>query len=87
LRLYAGRSRDFVIATVPNQIVRKLSDAFFGYYGYPAAKSEIAAWGNSLRAMAQVVQYSDLFRSRHNINHVYPGHATASVIRAGARAE
>ncbi len=60
MRLYAGMSRDFVIATVRNQIARKLSDAFFGYYGYPAAKSEIAAWGNSLRAMAQVVQYSDL---------------------------
>ncbi len=60
MRLYAGMSRDFVIATVHNQIGRKLSDAFFGYYGYPAAKSEIAAWGNSLRAMAQVVQYSDL---------------------------
>lgn len=50
----------FVEDTVRNQIARKLSDAFFHYYGYPAAKSEVAAWGNSLRAMAQVVQHAKL---------------------------
>jgi hypothetical protein len=50
----------FVEDTVRNQIARKLSDAFFQYYGYPAAKSEVAAWGNSLRAMAQVVQFANL---------------------------
>jgi DUF2075 family protein len=50
----------FVEDTVRNQIARKLSDAFFQYYGYPAAKSEVAAWGNSLRAMAQVVQFAKL---------------------------
>jgi hypothetical protein len=55
VRLYAGMSDAFVIDTVRNQIARKLSEAFFQYYGYPAAKSEVAAWGNSLRAMAQVV--------------------------------
>ena len=50
----------FIEDTVRNQIAKKLSEAFFGYYGYPAAKSEVAAWGNSLRAMAQVVQYAKL---------------------------
>jgi DUF2075 family protein len=50
----------FVEDTVRNQIARKLPDAFFQYYGYPAAKSEVAAWGNSLRAMAQVVQFAKL---------------------------
>ena len=50
----------FVEDTVRNQISRKLSDAFFQYYGYPAGKSEVAAWGNSLRAMAQVVQFANL---------------------------
>lgn len=50
----------FIEDTVRNQIARKLSDAFFQYYGYPPAKSEVAAWGNSLRAMAQVVQYAML---------------------------
>jgi hypothetical protein len=50
----------FVGDTVRNQIARKLSDAFFQYYGYPVGKSEVAAWGNSLRAMAQVVQHAKL---------------------------
>jgi DUF2075 family protein len=50
----------FVEDTVRNQIARKLSDAFFQYYGYPAGKSEVASWGNSLRAMAQVVQFAKL---------------------------
>jgi uncharacterized protein len=60
VRLYAGISEAFVVDTVRNQIARKLSDAFFQYYGYPPAHSEVAAWGNSLRAMAQVVQYASL---------------------------
>jgi uncharacterized protein len=60
LRLYAGMSGPFIDDTVRNQIARKLSDAFFNYYGYPAGKSEVASWGNSLRAMAQVVQYAKL---------------------------
>ena len=60
MRLYAGMSAAFIEDTVRNQIARKLSDAFFQYYGYPAAKSEVAAWGNSLRAMAQVVEYAKL---------------------------
>src|SRR6202035_1944432 len=53
-------SAAFVGDTVRNQIARKLSDAFFLYYGYSAGKSEVAAWGNSLRAMAQVVQHAKL---------------------------
>ncbi len=60
MRLYAGMSGAFIEDTVRNQIARKLADAFFQYYGYPAAKSEVAAWGNSLRAMAQVVQFANL---------------------------
>ena len=60
MRLYAGMSAAFIEDTVRNQIARKLSDAFFQYYSYPAAKSEVASWGNSLRAMAQVVEYAKL---------------------------
>ncbi len=60
MRLYAGMSNAFVIDTVRNQIAKRLSDAFFEYYGYPPAKAEVASWGNSLRAMAQVVQYAGL---------------------------
>jgi len=53
-------SGPFIEDTVRNQIALKLSDAFFNYYGYPPAKSEVASWGNSLRAMAQVVQFARL---------------------------
>ncbi len=60
MRLYAGMSVAFIEDTVRNQIARRLSDAFFQYYGYPPAKAEVAAWGNSLRAMAQVVQHAKL---------------------------
>jgi hypothetical protein len=60
VRLYAGMSGAFVVDTVRNQIARKLSDAFFHYYGYQAGRAEVASWGNSLRAMAQVVQYAGL---------------------------
>lgn len=60
MRLYAGMSVAFVEDTVRNQIARKLSDAFFQYYGYPAPKGEAAAWANSLRAMAQVIQFAKL---------------------------
>ncbi len=60
MRLYAGMSGPFIEDTVRNQIARKLSDAFFGYYGYPPAKSEVASWENSLTKMAQVVQFATL---------------------------
>lgn len=60
MRLYAGMSNAFVIETVRNQIARTLSDAFFQYYGYAPGKGEVGAWNNSLRAMAQVVQYAEL---------------------------
>jgi len=60
MRLYAGMSKTFVLDTVRNQIARQLADAFFRYYGYQAPKGEVAAWGNSLRAMAQVVDYAKL---------------------------
>jgi hypothetical protein len=60
VRLYAGMSTAFIDDTVRNQIARKLSDAFFTYYGYKPGPAEVAAWGNSLRAMAQVVQHAEL---------------------------
>jgi hypothetical protein len=60
MRLYAGMSGEFVGDTVRNQISKKLTDAFFAYYGYHPPKGEIAAWDNSLRAMALVVQHAEL---------------------------
>ena len=37
-------SGEFVGDTIRNQIARKLSDAFFRYYGYPPSNLEAAAW-------------------------------------------
>ncbi len=60
MRLYAGMSVPFIEDTVRNQMARKLSEAFSNYYGYPPGPAEVASWGNSLRAMAQVVQFAKL---------------------------
>jgi uncharacterized protein len=53
-------SLDFVRDTVRNQIADKLSAAFFSYYRYKASPAEVNSWRNSLRAMAQVIDYSSL---------------------------
>ena len=53
-------SLDFVRDTVRNQIADKLSAAFFSYYRYKASPAEVSSWRNSLRAMAQVIDYSSL---------------------------
>lgn len=60
MRLYAGMSMDFLRDVTHNLIARKLSDAFFRYYGYKAGEGEVAAWRNSLRAMADVVRSTEL---------------------------
>ena len=53
-------SKEFIRDTTHNQIARKLSDAFFHYYGYKAGEGEVAAWRNSLGAMALVVRDTEL---------------------------
>ena len=60
MRLYSGMSPDFVRDTVRNQIADKLSAAFFSYYRYKPSPAEVNSWRNSLRAMAQVIEYSEL---------------------------
>jgi hypothetical protein len=60
MRLYAGLSTHFIRDTAQNQIAGKLEDAFFRYYGYKPAPSEVASWHNSLRAMAQVFEDASL---------------------------
>jgi uncharacterized protein len=60
VRLYAGMSEEFIVDSVQNQVARKLTEAFFHYYGYPPGRSEVASWQNSLRAMAQVVEHAGL---------------------------
>lgn len=55
MRLYEGMSRPFIEDAVRNQIADKLSDAFFGFYGFRPSFSEIASWRNSLRTMATIL--------------------------------
>jgi len=60
MRLYSGMSEEFIRDTARNQITDKLKSAFFAYYRYNPATPEINSWRNSLRAMAQVLEYSSL---------------------------
>ena len=60
MRLYAGPSTHFIRDTGHNQIAEKLRAAFFEQYRFDPPPSEINAWRNSLRAMAQVFEQGDL---------------------------
>src|SRR5438445_1591564 len=53
-------SQDFVRDTVRNQIASTLESAFFQYFRYKPSPAEVNSWRNSLRAMAQVVDYAQL---------------------------
>lgn len=60
MRLYAGSSSDFISDTVHNRIADQLKAAYFSAYRRQAAPPEVAAWRNSLRAVAQVFQTARL---------------------------
>ena len=60
MRLYSGLSPQFVRDTVRNQIAEKLSTAFFNYYRFRPSPGEVQSWRNSLRAMAQIMQFAGL---------------------------
>ncbi len=60
MRLYSGLSPDFIRDTTRNQIAEKLKEAFFSYYRYQPAPSEVNSWRNSLRAMKDVLEISEL---------------------------
>lgn len=60
MRLYAGRSGQFVEDTVLNQVAGKLKNAFFSHYRYNPSHAEVSSWQNSLRAMSGILQYGDL---------------------------
>ena len=65
MRLYAGTSAQFITDSVHNQIAEKLKDSFLHQYRFSPSPNEIQSWRNSLRAMAQVLQYAGL--SDHGI--------------------
>lgn len=60
MQLYVGSTEQFVRDTVQNQIVDKLRQAYFDYYGRRPGIPEAHSWTNSLRAMALVVDYAGL---------------------------
>ena len=60
MRLYAGMSPDFVRDSTHNQIADKLKVAFRGQFRYDPPPSEVRAWQQSLRALAQVFTEADL---------------------------
>lgn len=60
MRLYSGTSGQFITDTVHNQITDKLRLAFFNYFGYNPSEGEVNSWQNSLRAISEVFQYSQL---------------------------
>jgi uncharacterized protein len=60
MRLYAGTSSQFYKDTTLNQIADKLSQSFLNYFRYSPSDAEKRAWKNSLRAISDVFQYSNL---------------------------
>ena len=60
MRLYAGTSRQFITDTIQNQIAGKLKSAFFETFRFNPSPGEINSWRNSLSAVSQVFQYSNL---------------------------
>jgi uncharacterized protein len=60
MRLYSGSSIDFVSDSVHNRIADRLRDAFFHYFRYHPPPAEVNSWRNSLRAMAQVLDFARL---------------------------
>ena len=60
MRLYSGLSTHFCRDAAHNQIAEKLRAAFFRQYRYEPPPSEVNAWRNSLRAVAQVFEEGGL---------------------------
>lgn len=60
MRLYSGTSEQFIKDSILNQISEKLRTSFFNYYRFYPSPSEVNSWRNSLRAIAQVFEYSEL---------------------------
>jgi DUF2075 family protein len=61
LRLYSGIVNEFISDSARNQIAEKLRSAFFNYFRYQPPASEVNAWRNSLRAMAQILDSAGLY--------------------------
>lgn len=60
MHLYEGTSVAFIEDATLSRIGDKIAASFFEHFRYRPAASEVAAWKNSLRAMADTVQYAHL---------------------------
>jgi hypothetical protein len=60
MRLYSGSSALFIQDAYQNQIAEKLKLSFFEHFRYHPPDSEIRSWQNSLRALSQVFERSNL---------------------------
>ena len=60
MHLYSGMTVDFVADATRNRIAGKLKTAFFDYFRYEPAPSEVNSWQNSLRAMSDAIQLGSL---------------------------
>ncbi len=63
MRLYSGTTKSLIEDSVYNRIASKLSDAFFAYYRFRPAPSEVNSWRNSIRAVSQVFQDASLLNN------------------------
>jgi len=60
MHLYSGTTMDFVGDAVQNRIAGALADAYAQHYRRRPPDSEVVAWRNSLRAMAQAIELGEL---------------------------
>lgn len=60
MHLYSGPSTQFIDDATQLVIGDKIAASFFEQFRYKAPQSEVAAWKNSLAAMANVVRLGDL---------------------------
>lgn len=72
MRLYAGTTKQFIKDSTLNKISEILKQAFFDYYRYNPSPNEINSWQNSLRAMSQILQYSELFDNGITLEYQLP---------------
>lgn len=61
MHLYSGTTSEFVGDATQNLIGDKLAATWFDHYRYQPAKSEVASWKNSLKAMANAIRLGDFF--------------------------
>lgn len=75
MRLYTGTTKQFVVDSIQDRMAFRLKEAFIGYYGYKPGEGEIRSWRDSLRAMANVVQFAQLNEHGVAVEYELPGNS------------